>query len=519
MLAIHTPEPAGTGRGAVRTWPRVLAWALLLVAIEAAYIFFASAGTFTNWPTYMNYYDLLADGFRSGHLYIPVTPSADLLAQPNPHDPIHGNLWMWDISLYKDHYYLYWGPLPALLQAMAKAALRIFRPIGDQYLVFGFYSLSVGAATVLLVKLAGRLFPRLPRFVTPVAVLVFAFANPAPHLIATAGVYQAAISGGQAFLLVGIVFAFDAVWMACAPERVSWRLLAAGLAWALALACRVSLAPAIFLLVGLTAFLVAYWRGRDFSAFARCVVRTGGPVAVGIVGLLLYNRLRFDSWLQFGAELQLTTMKFRASGEYWAVNAFNYLLRPLSASCNFPFALQLVGPRGFPGWLQLPQGYLTQEPVAGILVAAPCVWLGAIALGAAVRAFLGGVRRSGPALTQRTVAYLWCATAFLICGVVSGLPEMGLYLATMRYLADVTSGLVLLGILGGFSLLQVARHSRWGKRATAAALCGLSAATIVCGVLLGFQGYNGHFKRFNPQLFDKLATRLSVCPPTSDTNQ
>jgi hypothetical protein len=33
------------------------------------------------------YYYLLTEGFAAGHLYLPVTPSAELLAKADPYDP------------------------------------------------------------------------------------------------------------------------------------------------------------------------------------------------------------------------------------------------------------------------------------------------------------------------------------------------------------------------------------------------------------------------------------------------
>ena len=90
-----------------------------------------------------------------------------------------------------------------------------------------------------------RLFPALPAFLVVLAVAVFAFANPTPYNLARAGVYEAAIVGGHAFLIAGLVFAFDAM---SALGRQRSRLALAGVCWALALGCRASIAPAVGLL-------------------------------------------------------------------------------------------------------------------------------------------------------------------------------------------------------------------------------------------------------------------------------
>ncbi len=187
-------------------------WVLLpLLVVLAVYAWIGSAGRSGAWPVYMTYYDLLAEGFRSGHLYIPVEPAKALIAQADPYDPRHSALWMWDASLYKDHYYMYWGPVPALLQALVKSLLQIRGMVGDQYLVFAGFALAAIFGALLVDRIARRLFDTVPGWLRAVMVAAFALANPAPHLIASGDIYQASIGFGQAFTLLGLLFAFDAV--------------------------------------------------------------------------------------------------------------------------------------------------------------------------------------------------------------------------------------------------------------------------------------------------------------------
>jgi hypothetical protein len=105
---------------------------LLLAAIELTYVFIITAGTFTTWPTWNANYNQLAEGFRAGHLHVISEPSPALLARPNPFDWSNFNLWYLDASLYKRHYYLYWGPVPALLVLAFKVVARIKAEVGDQ---------------------------------------------------------------------------------------------------------------------------------------------------------------------------------------------------------------------------------------------------------------------------------------------------------------------------------------------------------------------------------------------------
>ena len=127
------------------------------------------------------------------------------------------------MSLYKGHYYLYWGPVPALIHAGLKTLLRIDTRLGDQYIVFLFASLQAIAGTLLLARLRRRLFPELPRHYLVMAVLVFAFVNPTLFNLARAAVYEAAIVGGHAFLLAGMLAAFAAVGQAPTAPRAGRR--------------------------------------------------------------------------------------------------------------------------------------------------------------------------------------------------------------------------------------------------------------------------------------------------------
>ena len=117
----------------LRRHGRSLLLVLLLAAIEISYVAIISAGAFTTWPTWNNNYDLLAEGFRSGHLYMTVPPRPELLAKADPFNPAWRSLWFWDASLHDGHYYLYWGPFPAVVLALFKTVFRIRATIGDQY--------------------------------------------------------------------------------------------------------------------------------------------------------------------------------------------------------------------------------------------------------------------------------------------------------------------------------------------------------------------------------------------------
>jgi hypothetical protein len=512
------PEPARVvARSEPRAWApaaRCVAIGLTLLALLRFYWFVASANLEGEWPTYMTYHDLLADGFRAGQLHLPWAPHPELLAQENPFDPAHARLWLWDGTLYRGRYYLYWGPVPALLQAAVKSAFGIDRLVGDQYLVFGAFSLSALAGALLIERLQRRLFPSVRLWVVLLAIAAFGCANPAPYLLATGGVYQASIAAAQAFLLIGLVFAVDAVWRAQRGATATYALAAAGFAWALSLGSRVSMAAAIGSLILLTTLAVNWpWRATRSSwiSAARVSSVMAAPVVVCGALLLLYNKLRFNQWLNFGTDMMLTTFPFRLSTDYVLVNVYSYLLRPFSTHCRFPFISAPWAPPpdvALPAFWNMPAGYLISEPLVGWMRVVPTTWFIPLALVGSYRASRR-MWRSEPS-SSRDLYRVFCTATFAVLGALTGMVTLGLYLATMRYLSDVTSGLALLGTMGAFASIQAARAG--APRVLAACLVSAALlATIALGSVLGFEGYNGHFKRFNPQLAEHWKQTYSLC--------
>jgi hypothetical protein len=481
-------------------------WLLVLLALVfGVYVFFMSAGGVPRWPVYGTFYDLMADGFRLGQLHLPLEPSKELLAAKNPYDPVNMRHWVLDASYYAGKYYAYWGPVPGVVQAIGKSLLGVHRTVGDHYLSLFALTLGFWAGARFIDRMARRLFIRVSRSLVVLCCLAFAFANPALHAASTGSVYYAAITSGQCWLLVGIVPAFDAVWTASPSRTARLKLVLAGSAWALALGSRVTLLPGIACLVAISAFASAWARERRWRGLLANLLWVGVPVAIGGLSLLAFNKIRFDDWFEFGTGIQLSAFPlFRFSSGYLLPNLYSYILRPFESSCVFPYAFQVwsMGGDAFPPGIQLEQDYMILEPVIGWLIAIPLTWLIPFAFLCAPRPFN---LRSREART-----YLFCLATAGALSTATGIVGVGLYGATMRYLYDVSSGLVLAATLGAFAL----RNHTFGRglpRSTSIGIGLLAIGTVVMGMLIGYQGYGGQFSRNNPTLDQKLVETLSVC--------
>lgn len=497
---------------------------LVIFGLVLLYVFVGSAGNLLSpqWPIYQTYYDMLADGFRSGHLSIAYTPNPELLTVEDPWDMKHYRKWLVDGTYYDGKYYLYWGPVPAIVQAAVKELFGINKVVGDQYIVFGALCLLATSAAFLIERMASRLFPEVPRFLVLVGMITFGCSNPFLHLAATGGVYQGAILSAQAFMVAGLFLALEAVWRGQIGERTQGYLFGAGLAWALALGCRVSLAPALGLLM-LGSWIASNWTKASTSSFQlkHMVSRRhildalllGVPVLVSAVALLTYNWLRFDDFLEFGTGLMTTSMKFRFSFDYWPANIYAYLLQTFQVTGQFPYLHQMTrfGEAGIPSWMEYPKGLIMDEPVVGMLKAVPLTWLGPLAVFFGIQTFR---KHRLPEFTVQARLSIVYVMAFLIIGTVTGFAALGVFITTMRYMGDFTAGFVLLGVMGGFSLYSAA--AKWkapGKLSRVAvgiSFCALSLGTIGFGLAFGYQGYGQQFERFNPKLHQQLIQHLSI---------
>jgi len=248
-------------------------------------------------------------------------------------------------------------------------------------------------------------------------------------------------------------------------------------------------------------------RERWFMAVA-AAFWMGLPLAACVAGLLLYNKARFDDYFESGINLQLSVLKYHFSTAYFPANLYSYLLQRFELNSQFPYVHQIwnLGHSALPEWMAFPEGYFAVEPLVGILRAVPVVWFAPAALLPLFGVALRGLWRRRSA---RSLLYLHACTSFMLISSVTALPVFGLYVPSMRYLGDFSSGLVLLGVLGGLTLYARTRRRSPARLAVVAAMCAFSLLTAVCGMALGYQGYTDTFKTRNPELHRVLEQNLS----------
>lgn len=482
--------------GRALRWIQRTGWYLaVLLLIVLTYVWLATAGTWRTLPVYYASFERLAEAFLVGRPYILQPPNPALLTKADPYDQANSHLWMVDLSLWQGRYYLYWGPVPPLLLAVAKLFLGRHRVLGEAWLALLFVTIAGLAGAIFVRRICQRLFPGVPRLALAMAMLAVAFAGPLLHLLTTGNTYVIAIAAGQAFLVLGALMAFEAFW-----SRRSWGLflLLASASWGLAVGSRASLAPAVAILALVSGLLVA--PRKDVGSILRSMMSALGPLATLSAVQLWYNWIRFDNIFEFGTRLQTGFFKFSFDAKYLFTNAYTYVLRPPALSCHFPYFLQEWFPKDqLP--FRAPRGYLVNEPVVGLIWSIPILLLVPFGLWS-FRFFWRNLGARG----NRAIAFLLIGLVFCVPAALA--VPLGLYMATIRYQGDAVFALMLLSVFGYFSLWT---KTSWWTRSARLLATALMLHTVLAGLALGYQGYNGHLHVMNHDLDRQLRRAFSFC--------
>jgi hypothetical protein len=341
------PDPAPDGTrpllrppgSASTAWPLRFMIGILAVSILAAYWYLTSqtsTGFTTEQPTEMLAWQ--TEAWMQGQLHLPIEPHPALARLPNPYDGAANEPYrILDISYYDGRYYSYFGVGPVV------SLLLPWRGLTGTHLTAGtataiFASFGFLVQLALLLWLRRRFFSAGPNSLFVGAILMVGAGNLQPELLVGAQFYQVAQTCGQAFL----VAALGALLLASArPARATAWLAIAGTCAAIAVAARPNFIPVAIVLAAV-AVLGPSSPGRlRLRARGVRLAAAVGPLAAGVAGMLLHNWLRFDSFLEFGARYQLTSIDttdrtFFDIERFWT-HLQDYLLGPIRWTTAFPF--------------------------------------------------------------------------------------------------------------------------------------------------------------------------------------
>ena len=398
------------------------------------------------------YYNLETAGFRSGHLYAAITPKPALLALADPYDPVaNASHRVHDMSLFKGHYYLYFGVTPVVILFWPAAALTGWY-VSEALAVALFCLGAIWTFMALVLAARRRYFPQAPTAVLIASWACLALATPAILLVEGPQFYQVPISCAlflQALMLAEIYRSIHS------PSKALAWMGAAGLLFGLSLGARPNyLLSSVALLVPMGAY--AFGRGAPRDGRLRALLKGSLaaflPAAACGLGLLAFNWARFGSPAEFGMHYALAGERLNAtrfiSAGHLLQNLSLYLFNFGLWQSYFPFFSQ--------------QGI---QPY-GILRYLPWCWL-------AAAAFLQP--RSGPGEERSRLT----AFSLAVAGAsVANLAVLASFFASaFRYSCDFAQAWLALAAVG--ALLLAHRRALAGKGRLAAAAIVLAAAVSV----------------------------------------
>jgi hypothetical protein len=283
-------------RASLAVWP-----ISLLLAVLAIGTVWTTGGT-GEFKVTIGYYDMLADAFLKGHAHLSIDPPPALLALADPYDPSqNAPLRLHDASLYAGHYYLYWGPAPAIAHVLWMLLWKQPLPEGIVETV------SAGAialaAWLIIERLRLRYLRRAPRWVGGCAAAALVLGGVYPYLLARPIIYHEPLMvAGGALVVSWLLFLLGVE--TTGRERVIWWSFS-GLMLAISIASRITfLGYAVGLVAVAVIFVVRSSNGRRLLAFAE-VLAAFVPLAITGALLAAYNFVRFGSFVEFGVKYAL----------------------------------------------------------------------------------------------------------------------------------------------------------------------------------------------------------------------
>ncbi len=320
-------------------------------------------------------YAELAKAMTHGQLYLDTEPPEWLVGMDNPYDKgardelqkQTGESYLFDVAFYDGHYYVYFGVLPVLL-----FYLPFYLLTGSSFptaigVLIACIMFTLGI-TALMDRFARHHFKRVSLGLFLLLQMPLVACSGILYLAKFPTFYSLPISMALAFTVWGLYF-----WMRGRSEKNAGRwYLAGSLCMALVVPCRPQ-----FLIFSLLAFPL-FWRRfiterylfskRGAREFA-CLL---APYFVIAIGVMLYNRARFGSFTDFGANYNLTVNDMTQRG----MNAGRLL------PALFAYFLQTPTTTGVFPWLQpttFDTTYLGQTikevTFGGIFVCLPILWV------------------------------------------------------------------------------------------------------------------------------------------------
>ena len=459
--------------------------AIWLLAVSGTLFLFWMSSTFAKFryePSKdPSNYALLSEAFLKRQLHFDVAPEQELLENPDPYNPNSRRYpsFIWDASWYDQKYFLYFGPIPALILYAPSLAL-FHHPLTDDVAIILLTILAIVALGATCLSASRRLLNLSPPAGLLPWFLYIAFGS-SLSLQLGGGMYVVAALSGMLFQLLTLFFLIRCL-TAQRPAR-GYALLA-GVSALAAIGSRPT-----HMLVALCAGLllcISALTVKDSKITLRTIATFAAPLFLGGAILAWYNYARFDSIFEFGLSYQLGLDDFTKQPlcalqnvlnqpRLLSVQAWYLLLQPPYLVAEFPYlSFKRFPPRDL---IDPELTYLGADAVTGLFAVSPLLIPGIIATLIYWRAF----PKPAQLFFGTCLAIGICILAYLHTCIF----------AAARYLFEAISVFSVVSLPALWFACRGSRRSwvRWFWRSVV-------AIGLAIGVTIGLAGVlDGHFNK------------------------
>ena len=433
------------------------------------------------------------EALENGQTYLLEEPSEKLLSLENPYDTVErssikrGEDYIWDTALYNNHYYIYFGILPALILFLP------FHIITGTFLktsvvVLLFSVLSAIMLALIIEYIFKKHFSKLPfkmLVFSEISILFGSFLiwiNVAPRFYEMVNV-------------AGLYFSLQGIYLFLTIKKggeLSFKKLGLGaLCLALAVACRPTTLIASIIIIPIIWNLFKQKKANKKEVLKLILVVMIPYIVVGLL-LMYYNYIRFGSIFEFGAKYQLTMNDMR--------NLKNRLITiPAGFIYNLFNLPSFIGE--FP-FMQVNSNipeifayYYVEDMPGGVFILAPIAFA------------VFGIKKF--LKTSKNTELKNLVVVILAVGIILNIIIVMQGGSTGRYLLDFAWYFVLAGILIYLENYQNTKTVE-AKKILEKIFVGLMSFTLIINILTGFLTTSGvGMKRVSPQVYFNVEYSIS----------
>lgn len=283
-------------------------------------------------------YEMLAESLSKGSFRLQIEPDQNLLELDNPYDPTARTDFRWDHAFYNNGYYVYFGVVPVLFFYLPYYLITGAGLENVSVIFLGLSLFSVGTF-LLLYEIIKRYFPKTPVSFYLLFALVIINGSGSISIARKPEIYTIPIVVSLMLIVWGLWF-----WIRSSNASGNLNrsyLLLGSFCIALVAGCRPQM-----VLIGFLA-LPIFWKTiknifKSKEAMLDLMIALL-PFFLVAGGLMYYNYSRFGSFMNFGANYNLTTNDMTKRGFNLARirdGLYSYLFQIPNISNHYPFILE-----------------------------------------------------------------------------------------------------------------------------------------------------------------------------------